>query len=143
LPNAGDIRSLRADDIIEAKRPKQTTCASTPAKPLLPPISGWMHWKSPPDGYSYAPVKTRPHMDDAKALLGLILRIAPLKSSDILCDTRLITELGYTSLHMMELMTAVEDHFRLGFVDNDFDLSNFETATAILALVRKARGRDT
>ena len=82
-------------------------------------------------------------MDDAKALLGLILRIAPLKSSDILCDTRLITELGYTSLHMMELMTAVEDHFRLGFVDNDFDLSNFETATAILALVRKARGRDT
>jgi acyl carrier protein len=49
----------------------------------------------------------------------LIEQLAPVRDGEISSDTELGVDLGYESLRLMELATALEDHFELREITED------------------------
>jgi acyl carrier protein len=49
----------------------------------------------------------------------LIEQLAPVRGVEISPSTELGVDLGYESLRLMELATALEDHFELGEITED------------------------
>jgi acyl carrier protein len=69
-----------------------------------------------------------------KDVRGLIERLAPVREVEIAPATELGVDLGYESLRLMELATALEDHFELGEITED-DAAEAETVGEVEDLV--------
>jgi acyl carrier protein len=69
-----------------------------------------------------------------KDVRGLIERLAPVREVEIVPTTELGVDLGYESLRLMELATALEDHFELGEITED-DAAEAETVGEVEDLV--------
>jgi acyl carrier protein len=64
----------------------------------------------------------------------LIEQLAPVRDVEISAATELGVDLGYESLRLMELATALEDHFELGEITED-DAAEAETVGEVEDLV--------
>ncbi|HET6998271.1 MAG TPA: acyl carrier protein [Solirubrobacterales bacterium] len=75
-------------------------------------------------------------MDDTvrKEVRRLIEQLAPVRDVDISPSTELGVDLGYESLRLMELATAIEDHFKLDEITED-DAAEADTVGEVEDLV--------
>ena len=76
-------------------------------------------------------------MDDdsvRKDVRRLIEQLAPVRDVEISASTELGVDLGYESLRLMELATALEDHFGLGEITED-DAAEADTVGEVEELV--------
>lgn len=64
-------------------------------------------------------------------IIEIVRNILPDKSRAVLPTTDLIESLGFDSLNILELITALEEKFDILFDDEDLDLSNFNTINTI------------
>jgi acyl carrier protein len=64
----------------------------------------------------------------------LIEQLAPVRDVEISPSTELRVDLGYESLRLMELATALEDHFGLGEITED-DAAEADTVGEVEELV--------
>lgn len=64
----------------------------------------------------------------------LIEQLAPVRDVDIVPSTELGVDLGYESLRLMELATALEDHFGLDEITED-DAAEADTVGEVEDLV--------
>jgi acyl carrier protein len=69
-----------------------------------------------------------------KEVRRLIEQLAPVRVAEISPSTELGVDLGYESLRLMELATALEDHFELGEITED-DAAEADTVGEVEELV--------
>jgi acyl carrier protein len=69
----------------------------------------------------------------------LIEQLAPVQDVEISPSTELGVDLGYESLRLMELATALEDHFTLGEITED-DAAEADTVGEVEELVVRLVG---
>ncbi len=55
---------------------------------------------------------------------------------DVVETTNLIDHLGFTSMDIMNLILALEQHFSITFEDQDLDLDHFLTVGTVLDTLR-------
>ena len=72
-------------------------------------------------------------------VLKLIEQLAPVQDVEISPSTELGVDLGYESLRLMELATALEDHFGLGEITED-DAAEADTVGEVEELVVRLVG---
>jgi acyl carrier protein len=59
------------------------------------------------------------------------------KGSEIKTNSHLIDDLGFDSLGLLGLTTAIEAEFNISLLDTDFDYENFETVDNVIQLVKR------
>lgn len=64
----------------------------------------------------------------------LIVQLAPVRDVDVAPSTELGVDLGYESLRLMELATALEDHFGLDEITED-DAAEADTVGEVEDLI--------
>jgi acyl carrier protein len=69
----------------------------------------------------------------------LIEQLAPVRDVEISPSSELGVDLGYESLRLMELATALEDHFGLGEITED-DAAEADTVGEVEAMVVRLVG---
>ncbi len=77
--------------------------------------------------------------DDGGAIAGLVLRCASMLSADDLevddVDADLLSDLGFESMSLVELYTAIEEFFGVRLLDND-DLFTATTPRTLAPIIR-------
>ena len=64
----------------------------------------------------------------------LIVQLAPVQDVEVSASTELGVDLGYESLRLMELATAIEDHFELAEITED-DAAEADTVGEVEEMV--------
>jgi acyl carrier protein len=67
----------------------------------------------------------------------LFLKIAP---ADLEEDKSLIDTYGVDSVSLLELVVGIEEEFGIKIDDQDFDVANFQTVSALAEFVRSKQG---
>ena len=72
----------------------------------------------------------------------IICAVKGYDSVDLNAETRLIEDLHFDSMEMMDLIDRLEQEFEITFSDEDLDLEHFETTRVLLETVRRYVGFD-
>jgi acyl carrier protein len=72
-----------------------------------------------------------------QTIIEIVKNILPDKSKSVLPTSDLIESLGFDSVNILELITALEEKFGILFEDEDLDLANFGTINAIQVTLGK------
>jgi len=64
---------------------------------------------------------------------------AELKPEEIHNQTDLITDLGFDSISIIQLIVEIEDSFNIVFSDNDMDIEKLGSYGQLLQLIVKSR----
>jgi acyl carrier protein len=68
-------------------------------------------------------------------VLQIIQKFSTLGMKQPHAESRLINDLGFDSVRLMELMFALEDHFDVTFLDEHLDIQYFQTPSDIAKLI--------
>jgi len=68
-------------------------------------------------------------------LYDILHPIKTFPSQELNKATRLIDDLGFTSLDIMNLILALEEKYRITFNDEDLELESFATVGAVVSTV--------
>ncbi|MDD4494235.1 MAG: acyl carrier protein [Eubacteriales bacterium] len=76
-------------------------------------------------------------------LYNIVLGISEQKNSDITEKTDIITDLGYDSLKVIQLLSEVEENFQIEFDINEIDIEKLRSMKMLNELIdKKVREKD-
>lgn len=89
------------------------------------------------------PIQRRNGVFYMNKLYNIVLGISEQKNSDITEKTDIITDLGYDSLKVIQLLSEVEENFQIEFDINEIDIEKLRSMKMLNELIdKKVREKD-
>jgi len=70
-------------------------------------------------------------------IIDVVKKVKPDYSGEVAADSDLLEVLGFDSVNMLELITELEEQFKITFEDDDLDLDNFKNVKNMTQLINK------
>lgn len=76
-------------------------------------------------------------MSTEEVISNIIKELNPDQKTAISANMKLIDDLGFDSINMLQLILELEEKFNISLSDDDLDIDNFKSVKSITTLIEK------